>query len=45
MKGAELIIAVNTDPKAPIFDFAHYGVQKDVLDLIPLLTEAVKAGR
>ncbi len=24
MKGADLVIAVNTDPKAPIFDVAHY---------------------
>ncbi len=44
MKGAELVIAVNTDPKAPIFDVAHYGAEVDVLDLIPALTEAL-AGR
>jgi electron transfer flavoprotein alpha subunit len=43
MKGASLIVAVNTDPKAPIFDIAHYGAQVDVLDLLPALTEAVKA--
>jgi electron transfer flavoprotein alpha subunit len=43
MKDAGLIIAVNTDPKAPIFDLAHYGAEIDVLDLIPALTEAVQA--
>ena len=43
MKGSELVIAVNLDPKAPIFDFAHYGVQMDLLDLVPALTEAIKA--
>jgi electron transfer flavoprotein alpha subunit len=43
MKGAELIIAVNTDPKAPIFDVAHFGAEVDVLELLPALTEAVKA--
>jgi electron transfer flavoprotein alpha subunit len=43
MKGAELIIAVNTDSKAPIFDIAHYGAEMDVLDLLPALTEAVEA--
>lgn len=43
MKGANLIIAVNTDPKAPIFDIAHYGAEIDVLDLLPALTEAVQA--
>jgi electron transfer flavoprotein alpha subunit len=42
MRGAELIIAVNTDPKAPIFDVAHYGATCDMLDLMPLLTEKIK---
>jgi electron transfer flavoprotein alpha subunit len=43
MKGAELIIAVNTDPGAPIFGVAHYGVVADVLEVLPALTDAVKA--
>ena len=38
-----MIIAVNTDPKAPIFDVAHFGAEVDVLELLPALTEAVKA--
>ncbi len=42
MRGAELIIAVNTDPKAPIFDVAHYGATCDILDLMPVLMEKVK---
>ena len=42
MRGAETIIAVNTDPKAPIFDVAHYGATCDMLDLLPVLTEKVK---
>lgn len=42
MRGAELIIAVNTDPKAPIFDVAHYGATCDLLDLLPALTEKIK---
>jgi electron transfer flavoprotein alpha subunit len=45
MNGADLIVAVNTDPKAPIFDIAHFGAELDVLDLLPALTEAVKAKR
>ncbi len=45
MKGADLIIAINTDPKAPIFDIAHYGAELDVLDLLPALTEAIAARR
>jgi len=43
MKDAELIIAVNTDAKAPIFDVAHFGAEVDVLDFLPALTEAVRA--
>jgi electron transfer flavoprotein alpha subunit len=45
MKGSDLIIAVNTDPKAPIFDVAHYGAEVDVLDLISALAEAIEAKR
>ena len=39
MHGAELIIACNTDPGAPIFDVAHYGTTVDLFDLVPALTE------
>lgn len=42
MRGAETIIAVNTDSKAPIFDVAHYGATCDMLDLLPALTEKIK---
>ena len=45
MKGAGLIIAVNKDPEAPIFDVAHYGATVDVLELLPLLTEKIKAAK
>ncbi len=45
MKGADLIIAVNTDPKAPIFDIAQFGAEGDALELLPALTAAVKAKR
>ena len=43
MKDCRVIIAVNTDPEAPIFDVAHYGVVGDVLEFLPALTAAVKA--
>lgn len=43
LKGAGLIIAVNTDPKAPIFETAQYGVVADLLDVVPAITEALKA--
>jgi len=38
MRDAELIIAVNTDPRAPIFGVAHYGAVADILDVVPALT-------
>jgi len=39
---AEMIIAVNTDPAAPIFDVARYGTEIDVLDLLEELIEQVE---
>jgi electron transfer flavoprotein alpha subunit len=39
MRDAELIIAVNTDPRAPIFGIAHYGAVVDLLDVVPALTK------
>ncbi len=42
MRNAELIIACNTDPGAPIFDVAHYGTTADLFDLVPALAEQVQ---
>ncbi|MCI0443738.1 electron transfer flavoprotein subunit alpha/FixB family protein [bacterium] len=42
MKDAELILAINTDPKAPIFDYAHYGVTADLFEIVPALTAKLK---
>lgn len=44
MKDAGLIIAVNTDPSAPIFAVAHHGVVADVLQFIPALVKELKGG-
>lgn len=42
MSGADLIIAINTDAKAPIFGTAHYGATCDLFDLLPALAEQLK---
>lgn len=41
MKDSELIIAINTDESAPIFDVAHYGSTEDLFDVIEPLTEKI----
>jgi len=42
VEGADLIVAINTDPSAPIFDFAHIGVVADAIEFLPKLTEAFR---
>ncbi|MEJ2264231.1 MAG: electron transfer flavoprotein subunit alpha/FixB family protein [Anaerolineales bacterium] len=39
---SETIIAVNTDPLAPIFDIAQYGVEADMFDLLPVIIEKIQ---
>ena len=43
MKAAALIVAVNTDSGAPIFNIAHYGIVGDVLKVLPALTKAIES--
>lgn len=43
MQEAKKIIAINTDPEAPIFDVAHYGVVGDAMDVIPKFIETYKS--
>jgi electron transfer flavoprotein alpha subunit len=40
--GSEMIVAINTDPAAPIFDVAQYGAEVDLLDLMDLLIEQIE---
>jgi electron transfer flavoprotein alpha subunit len=43
MQEAKKIIAINTDPDAPIFDVAHYSILGDAMDAIPKFIEAYKS--
>ncbi len=43
MKDAGLIVAINTDPSAPIFEVAHVGVVGNVLQILPLVLKDLKA--
>jgi len=45
MRHAELIVAVNTDPAAPIFNVAHYGIVADIFEIIPVLSTQLKMRR
>ena len=43
MEESDLIIAINKDETAPIFDVADYGVVGDLNKIVPLITEGIKA--
>lgn len=42
MQEASKIIAINNDPEAPIFEFAHYGIVGDLNEVIPALIDIYK---
>ncbi|MFX1315429.1 MAG: FAD-binding protein [Promethearchaeota archaeon] len=42
MQNSEIIVAINKDPNAPIFNIAHYGIVGDLHQIIPVLIEEVK---
>ncbi|MDA8360650.1 MAG: electron transfer flavoprotein subunit alpha/FixB family protein [Gammaproteobacteria bacterium] len=41
MEGADVIIAINPDPDAPIFDFATYGIVANAMQILPAMTAAI----
>lgn len=45
VNGSKVIVVINTDPEAPFFKAADYGIVGDAFEVLPRLTEAVKKFR
>lgn len=43
--GVRLLVAINNDPKAPVFEQVDYGIVDDCQEFIPVLIERIKAYR
>ncbi|NRF89528.1 electron transfer flavoprotein subunit alpha/FixB family protein [Paenibacillus frigoriresistens] len=45
MSHADVVVAINKDEKAPIFQFAHYGIVGDMFKIVPAITNEIRKRR
>lgn len=42
MRESDVIVAINKDPQAPIFEYAHYGIVDDLFKVVPALIDKLR---
>jgi electron transfer flavoprotein alpha subunit len=45
MQSSDIIIAINKNPEAPIFNISNYGIVGDLFEIVPLLTKKIKEAK
>jgi electron transfer flavoprotein alpha subunit len=42
MSSSKVVVAINKDPEAPIFSKADYGIEGDLFEIVPLISEEIR---